>query len=219
MPRVANDAVTVCNMALRHLGISKVIQALTEASQEAKACAAFFENTRDEVLGDYPWPFAMALATPALVAGSATAPATTEWQYSYRLPTDTIRVRRILSGALRDDTRETRIPFRTAQDASGALLYTDVETQAATATSNATPEIEYTREMDDPSMWPADFAQAVALKLAHYTAPSLTAGDQFKLGARAFALYRGMISSAAANDLNAAGRDIEPDSEFIRARA
>src|SRR4051812_32897245 len=96
--------VGICNMALGHLAVGKAIGALTEASQEARACLRFYEQARDEVLRDFPWPFATTVEALALVAVQPT----TEWGYSYRYPLNCLALRRIPSG-VRNDTRGTTV--------------------------------------------------------------------------------------------------------------
>lgn len=217
MGKAVQDPVGICNLALSHLAIAKEIQDLVaEKSAEALACRRFYYQSRDEVLADFPWPFATAFANPALVAGP-TPPATMEWAYSYRVPDDCLRVRRILSGD-RNDTRDTRVPYRLTQDSSGLLILTDVVPYAATATTVAQPQIEYTVLVEDPSRFSADFAQALSYLLAWYLAPRLTAGDKFNLGKQARQAYEWAIGRARDNAVNAEQPDPLPESEFISAR-
>ena len=196
--------IAICNLALSHLGVGKEIANLeTETSQEAAACRRFFATARDNTLRDYPWPFATKIASLALIE---TEP-NDEWGYSYRYPTDCVRLRRILSGN-RNDNRQTRVPYKIAQDTSGELLYTDME--------NA--EVEYTVRETDPSRYPSDFAMAFSLRLALYIAPRLTKGDPFKLGDRALSLHEFEIKKAMASAHIEEQSEEEPDSEFIRGR-
>jgi hypothetical protein len=89
------DKVSICNVALSHLANSTEIQDLdAEPSKEAQACRRLFDLTRDEVLRDFPWPFATASAALTLFASNPN----TEWGYSYRMPAGKLFFRRILSG-------------------------------------------------------------------------------------------------------------------------
>lgn len=193
-------------MALRHLGSAKEIAALTDRSAEAQACNRFFAQVRDEVLRDFPWPFATVVDDLALVTDFTTED-TYEWAYSYRYPADALSFRRILSGT-RNDSRQSRIAYRIERDDDGRLLFTDLEEAQG----------EWTTLVDDVTQWPPDFTQSVAFLLAGYIAPSISAGDQFKLGDRAFGLYQASIARARANALNEEQRDAPPDSEFIASR-
>lgn len=194
----------ICNLALSHLNIGKEIAALsTEQSQEASACRRFYEHALDATLRDFAWPFATTIATVGLIESDPND----EWAYSYRYPTDCVKIRRVLSGT-RDDNRQTRSQYKIARDASGLLFYSDQE--------NA--EIEYTIREEDPEKYPSDFVLAFSYRLAAYIAPRLTKGDPFKLGAQALQMYRLEMSAAQANAVNEEQRAEEPDAEIIRAR-
>lgn len=214
MAPVVQSDVSICNLALRHIA-AKRITSLSDTTEEAIACALFYPQVRDEVLREFPWPFAWRMATLVLVDGTESLATTQDFQYSYRLPSDTLRVHRVLGvGAGNSDTR---IPFSLGSDVTGGLLYTDLPVLAATSESLAQPQVEYTALVPEAD-WPSDFAQCVAFLLAFYLAPSLTNGDQFKLGQRAFqsydwALHRAMLSAAKEQQLDAPG-----DSEFITVR-
>jgi hypothetical protein len=196
----------IANLALSHLGIGKEIADLdNEKSQEAVTMRRFYDQTRDAVLRDFPWPFATRYATLALVADPPTE--TTEWDFSYRYPTDCLMVRRMQT-EIRVDTNQSRIVFKLGRDDEGQLIYTD-ESEA---------KIEYTFREEDPQRYPADFQLAMSLRLAHYAAPRLTGGDPFKLGMRAVQLYLQEISMAQASAGNEAVPDQLPDAEAIRAR-
>lgn len=196
--------IAICNMALSHLGVAKEIANLeTENSQEAAACRRFFAQARDNTLRDYPWPFATKIEALALVEEEPND----EWGYSYRVPSDFVRLRRILSGE-RNDTRQTRVSYRIVRDTAGLLIYTDQE--------NA--EIEYTIRETDPTRYPSDFVMALSLRLAAYIAPRLTGGDPFKLGERALQLHEYEIRKAQSSATIEEQADDNPDSEFIRER-
>lgn len=196
--------VSICNMALSHLGVAKEIANLeTESSQEAAACRRFFVEARDNTLRDYPWPFATKIADLALVEEDPND----EWQYSYRMPSDALRLNRILSG-LRNDNAQSRVPYRVVRDDVGLLIYTDQEDA----------EIEYVMRETDPTRYPADFRMALSLRLAAYIAPRLTAGDPYKLGDRALNLHRLEIQKAEASAVNEEQAEQLPDSEFMRER-
>jgi len=194
-------------LALSHLAVAGVtfeIQDLaTESSKEAQACRRFYAQTRDEVLRDFPWPFATMIDTLALVATQPNQ----EWAYAYRMPSDCLRVRRILSGQ-RNETRESRVPYRLARDVSGGLIYTDqIEAQA-----------EWTTLVTNVGAFAPDFVEALALLLAAYIGPRAAGGDQYKLADRAFQLYTRQIERARNNALNEEQVDLPVDSEYIRCR-
>ncbi len=194
----------ICNLALSHLNIGKEVANFeTEKSEEASSCRRFYDTARDETLRDFPWPFATKFLTLALVATDPT----TEWSYSYRYPTDCSFFRRILSG-LRNDNRQTRVPYKISQDDVGLLVLTDTRDAVA----------EFTVKETDPSLYAADFIMAFSLRLAAMIAPRLTGGDPFKVGERALRLYQFEIQKARATAENEEQKEEPPESEFIRAR-
>lgn len=198
------SAVEICNLALSHLGVGKEIANLTtERSEESAACRRFYESARDAVLRDYPWPFTTKISALGLVA----ADPNDEWGFSYRYPTDALKLRRIPSG-IRNDNRQSRVPFKLAQDSSGLIIYTDAE--------NA--QIEYTARSEDPGLYPADFVMALSFRLAVYIAPRVTGGDPFKMGDRARTMYQYELQMAQGNATNEEQAEEVPDAELIRAR-
>jgi hypothetical protein len=200
----------IANRAIRHAGVSKTIGALTDASAEARAVVAFYDEVVDEVLRDFDWPFARRFVSLAVVQTNPT----TEWAYSYRAPADLLAVRRLLNGlTVRTDTEATRIPFLLGADDSGGLIYTDLA-----ITTNAPVYLRYTKRITDVTKFPPDFARSVELLLGAYIAPSLTEGDELKLRERNYALYRARVSTAQANAANEEQRDIPADSEFVTVR-
>lgn len=198
----------IANLALSHVATGKEIANLdTEKSSEANVCRRFYSQIRDEVLRDFAWPFATKFASLSLVL-SEPPEVNGEWGYSYRYPSDCLFFRRIPSGN-RNDSRRMRVPYRMGQDSQGQLIYCDVQ--------NATGE--YTVRIEDPLRFPPDFVQALALKLAFYIAPRVTAGDPFKMGDRALKLYMMMIETAKASSKNEEQVDEEQDSAFILERS
>jgi hypothetical protein len=191
----------IANLSLSHLGVGKEIADIeTENSQEANACRRFYDISRRATLRDFNWPFATKFETLALVETNPT----TEWGYSYRYPTDCMKLVRLQSG-IRNDNRQTRIPFRIIRDASARLVYTDL----------ATACMEYLIDEEDASRFTEDFVLALSFRLAAYTAPRLTSGDPFKMGERALKLYILEITRAQATAVNEQQDEDKPDSEFI----
>ena len=215
--RFVPSTASICNQAIAHLGVGRQIVQISDNTDEAKACNLFYDQARDETLRAFNWPFARKWATLALVGGSTTTPVTQDYQYSYRVPTDCLRVRRIANIARQDDNR-TRWPFAIGQDATGRLLYTDMPVTTGSGELLTTPQLEYTAEITDETQFDPDFVDAFSYYLAWKIAPRLTAGDQFGVGRSAYANYIDAIGRARANALNEEGLDSDPDSQFIRAR-
>jgi hypothetical protein len=205
MPGVDNKSETaICNLALGHLGISTEINNLsTERSAEASACRRYFSTAKDASLRDLRCPFATKFKTLSLVENNPNQ----EWSFSYRYPSDCLFFRRILSGT-RNETSDTRVPYKIASDEIGKLIYTDRH--------NA--ECEYTKIVDNQMLWPDDFILAVSYLLASLIAPRLTKGDGLKLGDRAYELYNLMKHTTEANADSEQQGEVPPEAESIRAR-
>lgn len=201
---MASSSTQIANLALGHLNQATEIQELdTDNSAAARACRRFFETARKLVLRDFPWPKATKITALALVEEDPND----EWAYSYRYPTDCLQARRIRSG-LRNDNRQSRIPYRIVYDAAGALIYTDQEDA----------ELEYTVNVTTFTRLDEDFVIALSYRLAAYIAPMITGGDPNKLGDRALRNYKMELAQARANALNEEQAEEEPYSEFERAR-
>ncbi len=201
---MASSSTEICNLALRHIGISKEIASVeTEKSTEAGACRRFYSDVLDEVLRDFAWPFACRITTLALVAEDPND----EWGYSYREPSGCLRFIRILSG-IRNEYKAARVPYKKSSDDTGILIFTD--TQSA--------KCEYIARVTNVLIYPPDFTMAFSMKLAAYIAPSVTGGDPFRLRDSTLKLYEEAISKAKSNSSNEQEPDDSPDSEFIRER-
>lgn len=190
-------------MALGHLGHGKEVTSVTDSSEEAAACRRFYDNALEEVLRAFPWPFATKIEALGLIEEDPND----EWAYSYQVPSDCLAMRRILSG-VRQDTRDTRVPYRHVYGTTGGLIYTDTEDA----------ELEYTARVTDPSRFAPDFAQALAAKLAVYIAPRVATDDPTKRQ-EAAQIYNALIADARSTALNEEQADVESDSEFVRTRA
>lgn len=198
------DKTSICNLALSHIGISKEIANIdTEKSAEANACRRYFDLCINQLLRGCNYPFADETAAGQLVDEDPN----TEWSYSYRYPSDCSRLKKILSGT-RNDSRQTRIPYKIANDGSDKLIYTDMQYAY----------FQYTVKINDVSIFPSDLVSALSFLLAFYIAPRLTRGDPFKMGDRAYKAYIFAKAEAEANAFNEQ-QDEEPvESEFIRDR-
>ena len=194
----------ICNLALSHLGQAKEISDIdTEQSQEASACRRFINDALDATLVDHDWSFATSFETLGLVSENPTS----EWAYSYRYPSECLKLRRILSGQ-RQDTDDSRIPFIIAQDAVGRLIYTD----------QGSAVIEKTISISDPDYFTPQFTLALSFRLAAYISPRITGGDPFKMKQEMLGQYAIELQAAKANDLTEVQLDKRAKSEFETGR-
>lgn len=201
------DKTGICNLSLSHLGIStEIANVETERSAEAAACRRFYDQSLLEALRDFPNPFLIVTEDLGLVSDN-TDDENAEWSYSYRYPANCAKAIRIPSG-YRNETPESRVPYRIMSDSSGALILTDKE--------NA--RLEYAKTSDEPDKWAADFVMAFSLLLAFYIAPRLTAGDPYKLGERAYRAYLMSMNKSRANAVGEEQSEQPTDAPSIRAR-
>jgi hypothetical protein len=205
MAGVDNKSETaIANLALGHLGISQEISNIdTDRSEEGLTVKRFFTTARDMAFRDLRCPFLTQFASLSLVEENPNS----EWGFSYRYPSNCLFFRRILSG-FRNDTRETRVPYKIASDSVGRLIYTD----------KALAECEYTRSGASLMLWPDDFILATSYLLASLIAPRLTRGDGVKLGDRALQMYELMKHTSDSNADAEEQLETPPEAESIRAR-
>lgn len=200
---MSNDTV-ISNLSLGHLGVSKEIANLeTERSDSAAACRRFLEPAKKETFRDFNWPF----ATKYLGAGLIEENPNTEWDFSYRYPSDCRRIHKILSG-IRNDTRQSRVPYILGSDSVGRLIFTDMIDAI----------LKYTVIVTNNDLFTQDYIMMLSLLLASYIAPRVTSGDPFKLGERSYNLYTLSKTKAEATAFNEQQDEEPPESEFIRAR-
>lgn len=194
----------IANMAISHLGIGKEIANLdTEKSQEARACRRYYEDAKNVTLADMDWTFATSFATLSLVEEDPTC----EWKYSYQYPVDCLNVRRLLSGS-RQDSQESRVPYRIVVKNGSRKIYTD----------RKSAEIEYTSDIDDASFFTSEFVIALSFRLAAFICARLTAGDPFKIKGEMIQQYQAEIGMAKKKNMNEEQQDRPIDSDLIRSR-
>ena len=75
--------VSICSNALRRLG-DDPITALTDDTERARLCNAFYVPSRDLVLRSHPWNFAVTRATLAQLSDTPVY----EYGYQYAFPND-----------------------------------------------------------------------------------------------------------------------------------
>lgn len=203
------DKTRICNLALAHIASSAELTNVdTERSKEAKACQLVYDEAVKKVLRDFPWPFATRITVLGLVE-DLTTDTTSEWDYSYRYPTEALFFRKLQNDRhQRIDIRSSRIPYRIISDDTGRLVLTDqVDAKA-----------EWTTLIEDPEQFTSDFVIALSHYIAYLISPRITAGDQFKLGDRAYQHYLIEIEKARVNALNEQQDDDLPDADMILAR-
>lgn len=206
-----SSVVDICNIALFRIGNSMRIDDITENSKPAEACNQFYDNCRDFVLRDAcNWGFATAFVKLAEVVTNPDP----EYPHAYALPTDCMRVRRIVSPARvaaggfpsQGMPQVSDTPYRIINGGSQRLISTVV----------AEATLEYTVKVENSEMFDPVFVSALAWRLASQIAAPL-AKDAGIAGGCA-AQYEAEIRAAAAAALNEGTTSYPRESSFITGR-
>lgn len=132
--------ITISNMALDKLGQKPIISFTEKNNKNARLCKREYPGTRDSLLRQYPWNFAINRTTLA----TESTPETWGYLYSHPLPFDCLRVLNV-----RDLSRgEYAIEGR-------AIL-----------SNTAGLDIRYVQRVENPNLFDDLFVEALAFKLA-----------------------------------------------------
>lgn len=191
----------ICNIALGHLGINRLITDLESertSRAQAQACITHYDLALEVTLKAHRWPFAQRIATLATLSGYDGD----VWTYAYRAPSDYLKAHTI--NRIDADPQGER--FEIGGDASGAVVHTNA----------ADAVIDYTARVAQPGLYPADFVEALAYQLAIRVAQPLSAEEGLRQAARDG--YRRAISEAMTTAANEGQGQEPPDCGFLTAR-
>lgn len=191
----------IYNLAMLHLGQKTVSNLETEASREAEIGRTIFDQSRDTMLRQFPWPFARRRVALAL---TGTAP--TNWGYAYALPTDCVQALAVTVEGLRYPRTDQKVPFEIGTDGTKTLLFTDLEHA----------ELIYTMRVENTSLFDPLCAQALSWLLAAEAAMPLSVKPDLANYARQG--YLNTLSMAQAQALNEGWAGEEPVNVWIAAR-
>lgn len=208
--------VQICNMALTHVGRAPV-NAVTEASPEARELNRHYALARDTLLQSHDWKFARRRQPLARLntdeytnvvddpEGYLGPPTDEErqvqgpWLYSFSFP---VRALRILQVNDVDVSEKYGAPY----EIIGRVIYTNVETTYLT----------YTSMISDTEEFPPLFVDALTYGIAARVAYPLT--REAKIRNDMLALYDQARTVAMVWDMNLTETVIDHVSEFIEAR-
>lgn len=200
-----SSVIFICNLALSDIGKSNISD-LNEASAEAKACKQFYAHTRDTLLQAYPWRWAQKTLSMAEVANTKA----NRWDHAYARPSDCLKIRRVVDEMLLD-----YVPYELRAVKAGGF---DYSVEGSIIYTNLTPAyLEYTARIEDPTLFPALFQDALAWHLAVRLAMPLTRDP--KIRADAYQLAARMQAEAASADANEQRETSDYASEMIEARS
>jgi hypothetical protein len=185
--------VSIVNQALTLLGADRII-AIDEDSENARKANAIYSLTRDEMLREHPWNFAV---KQSLLSQLSTA-TTFDFDHAYQLPSDYLRILKV---------------------SDGSAAITDYKVKGNTImTDDDTVYLEYIYKCDDTSLYDAQFTAALTAKLAFKLAFAVT--NNMNIQQQMYKLYDEELSKAKATDGQESPdvEDIDKDT-FINARS
>jgi hypothetical protein len=198
---VAISDVNICNMALGHLG-KRSINALTEGSANAQACALIYANTRDAMLRVHSWNFNTKELPLALIADEEVL----GWTYLYAYPANCLFVQAVYN-ELTLDTVPTE-PFKE--------LLSPTTSQRAIACDTEDAYAEINIRVTDPTLFDLLFVEALSFELAARLAVQLTGDQAIARGLEAKALQT--IDRAKLTNANEGTSAANRSSKYLSAR-
>lgn len=136
---MAVSEVSICSNALSMIG-EKPITSLSDATARARLCNRWYEITRDALLEEHPWNFAIGRKS---LNKLATDPVF-EFDNAFQLPNDYLRV--------------------LATDPKDAIF--TVESDSRLLTDESSIKIKYIKKITDPLVFSKNFVQALTARLA-----------------------------------------------------
>ncbi|WGR61447.1 hypothetical protein E3U26_12390 [Paracoccus ferrooxidans] len=155
------SAIAICNVALTTYLGSSTITAFEETSPEAVQCKLHYDRIRRSLLERWPWVFAS--RREKLVEETLNDRAGA-WSYRYSRPGHMAAIRWV------NDVTAARMAMQmgqspdTLRESTADSIYSDVPDAV----------IEYTRDVTDPTIFSAGFADALAAHLAAAIAMPIT---------------------------------------------
>jgi hypothetical protein len=129
--------VRIINIALARIG-DAAITALDEGTPQQQKAVTFFTNTRESLLRQHPWNFAVHEVELARIPNERPF----EFSYAFQLPADYIRLLKVI------DADSYKVQGR-------RIL-----------SNEKVCRIRYVRDVEDPALWDASFTDAFTYQLA-----------------------------------------------------
>lgn len=150
--------VDVCNHALSMLGESR-ITSLEDNTERARICNVIYDETRDELLADFEWPFAVDRRALAAVSETNLTP----FEYKYALPSDYLMLLDILD----DDTYDVLENYK--------LKTLEYKIEGNKLLIDLSPcYVRYIKRVTTPNLYPESFTSALVYSIAAKIAPRLS---------------------------------------------
>jgi len=158
--------VSVCNLALSHLGDEATVSSIDppEGSEQAERCAMFYPIARNTVLESHAWGCATT-REPLVELADVDPP--DSWAYAYAYPNSCLRpLVLLMPGASDDDDGKDFVVEET--EGGTRVIYTNVEDA----------ELRYIFLQDDTTRYSALMVNAIARLLASYLAGPVIKGSE-----------------------------------------
>jgi len=190
---MASSIIEICNNALLDLG-EDAIMSLTDGSKAAGLCNHRWPAVRDAVLRAHPWNCAMAQAE---LAAAAAAPLW-KWEFQYTLPTDFLRIIRIVApdGTMVEDW-----------EIQGGVILCD---------EDAPIFISYVRRETDPARYDALLGEALSARLVATLAYPLSGSTS--LAQAYWELYQKKLAEARGVDAREGVPESVTPTTWLKAR-
>lgn len=195
------DRVTLCNMALGHVGSEAEIEDFEDDdSEEARRCRAYFDQARRDALRAHPWGFANAVE---YLADAGVTPVDPRWSFAYQYPSDCVKLLRLINPANPD----AKVAYALGDSLqAGKVIYTNQPEAIA----------EYTRDVAELAKYDDSFVMALSYALGALIAVPLV-GSRGKMR-DCMAMLQRSLPGAQAADANEQQQDIEAEASYITAR-
>ena len=194
---MAESDVQICNIALRRVQGEPITDLVTDEKKSAVLCRTFYEPTRDAVLEDHPWSFAIRRQLLAV----STDPNLTSYTYAYTLPSDPYCLRPIV---LIDPYglyyEQKAYPFQV----EGRTLYTEMINAG----------LKYIARITDPLSFTATFVDALAWRLAAELLKPIEGSSTVDL----WGMYQATLVMAKGNNDLGAQEPGEPEQNWVGSR-
>ena len=212
----------ICNMALGHAGSRAYITKIDDGSEEADVCNVFYDLCRRRLLTYADWPFArqrVVLAVTALVRLG--------WASVYKYPVDVLVIRSLWPSATIITSAAPAVPYQRAQRADQRIVYsTENDPPAPLGSGNGriiltdmpAAECHYTADMDDTTLFPVAFVDALAVLLGAKLAWNLVS-DAKKAQDLMEMFKKHTLPDALADAFNAEVQDPAPSSQYEAIRS
>tara|TARA_B100000519_G_C14119608_1_gene379789 strand:+ start:36 stop:614 length:579 start_codon:yes stop_codon:yes gene_type:complete len=169
--------VSICSNALRRLG-DDPITSLTDDTERARLCNAFYADARDACLRSHPWNFAITRASLAQLSATPVY----GFDYQFALPTDPFCLRVL---AMEFEDYVFKVENLSTQ---GRVLLTDQETA----------KIIYIARVTDTTLFDSLFVDTLVAKLAADLAYPVT--NSLKVQEQMYKLFQLKLSEARSID-------------------